>query len=250
MSEYAAIFDARGGHYNLANHRYPLARAEEARAILGHLDLPAAGAARWLDVAAGGGYLAQRALAEGVKAPAVACDASLPFLIESSGYRGRALSQYESLPFADATFSAAGCLAAFHHADDPVSVAGEMLRVTVPGGRAAVGDVEPGSAPAAFLNDFVDRHTDTGHHGRFVTAALLRDAFSSAGGRRVRTEAREVSWHFPSRAAASDFCRELFGIRPSTPDGELAEALADVGLDGNGASARLPWRMIFVSAER
>ncbi len=250
MSEYTAIFDARGGHYNLANHRYPLARAEEARAILAHLELPAAGGAPWLDLAAGGGYLADRARAEGIESPAVACDASLPFLIESAGYRGRALSQYERLPFSDRVFSGSGCLAALHHADDPAAIATEMLRVTVPGGRAAIGDVAPGSAPAAFLNDFVDRHTDTGHHGRFVPAEQLREVFVSAGGRQVRTEERDLSWHFPSRPAASDFCRELFGLRPETTDAEIAEALSDLGLEGDGASVRLPWRMIFVSAER
>ena len=250
MSEYTAIFDARGGHYNLANQRYPLARAEEARAVLEHLELPPAGREPWLDLAAGGGYLAERARAEGFGAPAFACDASLPFLRESTGYRGRAISQYERLPFGDRTFSAAGCLAALHHADDPAAVAAEMLRVIAPGGRAAIGDVAPGSAPAAFLNGFVDRHTATGHHGRFVPPEHLGGAFASAGGRRVHIEDREVAWHFPSREAAVDFSRELFGVRAGTTDEQIAEGLALLGLAGDAPAVRLPWRMVFVSAAR
>lgn len=250
MSEYTAIFDARGGHYNLANHRFPLARAEEARAILAHLAFPPEAAGPWLDLAAGGGYLAERARAEGIDAGAVACDASLPFLIESTGYRGRAISQYERLPFRDGTFSAAGCLAALHHVDDPGAIAAEMLRVVAPGGRAAVGDVAPGSAPAAFLNDFVDRHTDTGHHGRFTSAERLRDGFAEAGGRRLRAEERDLAWRFPSRAAAVGFCRELFGLRAATTDAQVERALDGLGLAEAGAEIVLPWRMVFVSAER
>jgi hypothetical protein len=83
-----------------------------------------------------------------------------------------------------------------------------------------------------------------------VPAEQLQEAFASAGGRRVRTEELDLSWRFPSRPAASDFCRELFGLRPETTDAEIGEALADLGLNGEGDSARLPWRMIFVSAER
>jgi SAM-dependent methyltransferase len=250
MSEYTAIFDARGGHYNLATHRHPLARAEEARAILAHLELPAADGTPWLDLAAGGGYLADRARAEGIGPPAVACDASLPFLVESAGYRGRALSQYERLPFSDRAFSAAGCLAALHHADEPAALAAEMLRVIAPGRRAAIGDVAPGSPAAAFLNDFVHWHTDTGHRGRFASAELLSKAFASAGGRRIRDEERELAWRFPSRAAAGDFCRELFGLRPATSDAEIADGLSRLGLAAEKNSVYLPWRMIFVSAER
>jgi SAM-dependent methyltransferase len=249
MSEYTAIFDARGSHYNLANHRFPLARAAEADAILAHLAFSPA-RDRWLDLAAGGGYLAERARAEGVALAAVACDASLPFLRESRGYRGRTVAEYESLPFDDATFAAAGCLAALHHANDPAAVAAEMLRVVAPGGRAAIGDVAPGSAPAAFLNGFVDRHTDTGHRGRFVPAELLRDAFASAGGRGIRVEERDLEWRFGSREDAFGFCRELFGVRPDTTDDEISRGLADLGLDGDSPPVRLPWRMIFVSAER
>lgn len=250
MSEYSTIFDARGGHYNLANHRFPSARAEEASAMLAHLAFADRPEGPWLDLAAGGGYLAERARAEGVDRPAVACDASLPFLLESSRYRGRCVSQYESLPFADRSFAAVGCLAALHHADDPAAIAAEMLRVARPRGRAAVGDVAPGSAPAKFLNDFVDRHTDTGHHGRFTPPERLRKAFAAAGGRDARAEVVDLAWRFPSRSAALEFCRELFGLRPATADEDIGSALDGLGLAETDSGAHLPWKMVFVSAQR
>ncbi len=56
-SEYRSLFDGRGRRYNLANRTYPLARAAEASALLAHWDGPPSGP--WLDVGAGGGFLAQ-----------------------------------------------------------------------------------------------------------------------------------------------------------------------------------------------
>jgi len=249
MSEYTAIFDARGGHYNLANRRFPGARAQEARALLDHLalrDRPGP----WLDLAAGGGYLAERARAEGIGATAFACDASLPFLAGIRQGALRTVAQYESLPFADGSFTATGCLAALHHAENVHRIVAEMLRVTAPEGRAAVGDVAPGSAPAEFLNRFVDRHTETGHHGRFGSAKSLLDAFVDAGGKRPRAQETEIAWIFPSEAAALEFSRELFGLRPDTSDPAIAAELRALGLTESDGQTLLPWRMVFVSAAR
>jgi len=250
MSEYTTIFDARGGHYNLANHRFPRARAEEARLLLAHLALDDGPAGPWLDVAAGGGYLAERALAEGSRRKATACDASLPFLLGAAVYGARCVAQYPTLPFPDGAFSGAGCLAALHHAEDASRVVGEMLRVISPGSRAAVGDVVLGSPAAAFLNDFVHRHTDTGHRGRFQSADYFLEAFAAAGGKAPRAEVRDLTWVFPSEASAGEFSRELFGLRPDTPGEAILAELRRLGLAEREGEARLPWRMVFASAAR
>jgi SAM-dependent methyltransferase len=250
MSEYTSIFDARGGHYNLANHRFPEARSEEGRCILAHMALDEGPGGPWIDVAAGGGYLADRARAEGIERPAVACDASLPFLLDATAYRGRCIAQYPFLPFPDGAFSGSGCLAALHHAEDASRVVAEMLRVTAPGCRAAVGDVAPGSLPAAFLNEFVNRHTETGHRGRFHSPEYFLEAFAAAGGADARAETRDLTWKFPSAASAVEFSRELFGLRPGTSGDAIIEELRRLGLEERAGGARLPWRMVFVSAAR
>ena len=250
MSEYTEIFDARGGHYNLANRRYPEARREEAAALLDHLALPGDAPRPWLDVAAGGGYLAESAAARRIGTPAIACDASLAFVLGATAYRARTVAQYDRLPFSEGAFSGSGCLAALHHADDPGPILAEMLRVTASGGRAAVGDVAADSPAAGFLNTFVDRHTATGHHGRFRTAERLLAAFAAAGGRDARAEEREIAWKFAGVAAAVDFSRELFGLLPETPAAAIERALRALGLAATADGVRLPWRMTFVSARR
>ncbi len=249
MSEYRTLFDARGARYNLANRMYPAARAEEAERLLEHLELSPG--ERWIDVGAGGGFLAEHARSQGEGGAAFACDESLGFVSEAFGYASRAVAALDALPYAGSAFAAAGCLAALHHADDPGSVLGELLRVIQPGGRAAIGDVAAGAAAGRFLSGFVDAHTDTGHAGRFLGPEALARLFEGSGGRDVRAETPRIAWRFAAREDAPAFCRELFGLRPDTPDGELRAALDGLGLapDRDGGW-RLPWDMVFASAVR
>lgn len=246
MSEYRTLFDARGSRYNGANRLFPEARAEESERILAHLEL--AQGTRWLDVGAGGGFLAERTAAAGLASQPVACDASAAFLAEATAYALRTVADYERLPFGDHAFGAAGCLAVLHHAEDPEPVLREMLRVTAPGGRIAVGDVAAGTRAARFLNGFVDSHTDTGHAGRFYDAGALGDLLGRAGGTLARTEEIELSWKFAGRSDARHFCRELFGLRPDTQEPDLEAGLNWLGLTASPEGCRLAWGMVFASA--
>jgi len=248
MSEYRTLFDARGARYNRANRLFPEARAEEARQILGHCRIPESG--RWLDVGAGGGFLAARAAAAGLTSAAVGCDESAVFLAEARGYALRALVEYVRLPFPDGAFAASGCLAALHHVEEPRAVLREMLRVTAPGRRAAVGDVAAGSAAARFLNGFVDEHTESGHAGRFYDPRALAGHFEAAGGSDIRSEEARIRWRFAAPHEARTFFRELFGLKPETGDGEIDGALGGLGLSESGGGWAIPWAMVFASAVR
>ncbi len=247
-SEYRDLFDARGAHYNLANRRFPEARAEEARALLAHLSLPSG--ATWLDLGAGGGFLAERAVKEGHAGAAVGCDESMAFLAGASAYTVRTIASFGRLPYPDGAFAAATSLAALHHAEEPERVLSEMLRVTSPGGRVAVGDVAAESSAARFLNGFLDRHTTTGHAGRFYEAGAWAGMLTRAGGSKVRAETVELYWSFCRPEDARAFCRELFGLEPATTDAEIGASLAELGLSGDAGLWRLPWKMVFASAER
>jgi SAM-dependent methyltransferase len=248
LFEYQTLFDARGDLYSRANRRYPEARAEEAAALLSHLALNPS--SRWLDVSAGGGYLSERAVAQGLPPARVSCDESLPFL-RSGTHPGRVgAASGADLPFADGRFDGVACLAALHHAEDPEAVFREILRVTAPGGRAALGDVAEDSEAARFLNGFVDRHTAPGHHGRFYPLRTLVGFLRRAGGTSIHAESVRLSWTFDSSDDATLFCRDLFGLEPSTTDAEIRRALDDLGAAGGACGFRIPWTMQHVSAAR
>ena len=248
MFEYQTLFDARGDLYSRANRRYPEARAEEAAALLSHLALTPS--SRWLDVSAGGGYLSERAVAQGLPPARVSCDESLPFL-RSGTHSGRVgAARAADLPFADGRFDGVACLAALHHAEDPEAVFRELLRVTAPGGRAALGDVAEDSEAARFLNGFVDRHTAPGHHGRFYTLRTLVGFLRRAGGISIHAESVRLSWTFDSPDDATLYCREHFGLERSTTDGEIRHALDDLGATGGAGRFHVPWTMLQVSAAR
>ena len=96
----------------------------------------------------------------------------------------------------------------------------------------------------------MNRHTETGHHGRFHSPEYLLEAFAAAGGADARAETHDLTWTFPSAASAVEFSRELFGLRPETPDDAIRAELLRLGLEEGADGARLPWRMVFVSAAR
>ena len=249
LFEYQILFDARGARYSRANRLYPEARSQEAAAMLRHLDLSAR--SRWLDVFTGGGYLSERALALGLPAARFVCDGSIPFLRSSEHDRPACLAKGEALPFTDAAFDAAACLAALHHSNDPESVCRELLRVTAPGGRAALGDAAADSRAARFLNSFVDRHTESGHRGSFYSLEDLSGFFQAAGGRDLRCQRTDLDWVLPSALQAASFCRDLFGLLPTASDGEILEALrVELGAGPAPGLFRIPWTMHYVSARR
>jgi SAM-dependent methyltransferase len=248
LFEYQTLFDARGDLYSRANRRYPEARAAEAAALLSHLALQPS--SRWLDVAAGGGYLSERAAALGLPPARVSCDASLPFLRSSGGSGRVGAATPRDLPFGDGRFDAVACLAALHHAEDPEAVFRELLRVTAPGGRAALGDVAEDSEASRFLNGFVDRHTSQGHHGRFYSLSTLMEFLRSAGGVSIHAERRRLAWMFESARDAVLFCRDLFGLEPSASDAAIRRALDALGGSEAPGGYAIPWTMHHVSAAR
>ena len=82
-----------------------------------------------LDVATGGGHVAERLRAEGCKV--VTCDSA-------PGMQPDVICRAEDLPFEDASFEVVTCRVAAHHFDDAASAVREFARVS--GGLVLVAD--------------------------------------------------------------------------------------------------------------
>ena len=108
---------------------------------------------RWLDLACGTGAVAERAAA--ARASVVGVDLA-PALIETAQERARErgleieylVGDVERLELADASFDAVSSTCGVMFAPDHEAVAGELARVTRPGGRIALANWTPGPGVA------------------------------------------------------------------------------------------------------
>jgi hypothetical protein len=66
----------------------------------------------------------------------------------------------------------------------------------------------------------------------------------------IHAESVRLLWTFDSPDDAALFCRDLFGLAPSTADAEMRRALDDLGATGGAGGFRTPWTMQHVSAAR
>jgi len=232
---YAAVFEKRAAEYDFAMKFVPNARDAEFQALLEPLEDFEPGLV--CDMPAGGGYLAPY-LRPGFAYLGV--EPTSGFLTDWPEELTKVSSGMTGVPIADNSVDYVVSLAGLHHEPDLRPVFGEMRRIVRDGGRVVISDAQEGSAPALFLNGFVDRNNPLGHDGRFLdgtTARHLEDVgFIIREDRLV-----DVAWSFESTAQAGEFCRHLFGTSLLEAE-EVAEALdRDIGFDWSGGKPRLKW---------
>lgn len=241
---YAEIFAQRAAEYHYAMRTWPRARDAEFRCVIEPLRDAPEGLV--CDMPSGGGYLADY-LPSGMSYLAV--DPASGFFVEWEQPLQRLTAEITSVPLADQSVEHIVSLAGLHHEPGLLAVFREMRRLVRPGGRVVLADVAAGTPPATFLNGFVDRNNPMGHEGHFLdvgTADLLREAGLSV----LADETVDVPWQFDDRAAAGDFCRNLFGMTGLDADA-VAEAMGqEIGFEENEGGVRLKWTLRRLVCER
>ena len=208
---YEEIFNARGHLYNEATTSSPAAREAERAALITRMDL--APGQNICDLPAGGGYLADgiyRVFGEEIK---IIC-------VEPAERFGAAIhpafqiihQPLDSLPLPDASFDRIGSLAGLHHVADRTACYREWHRVLKPGGKIVIADVQEGTGPAGFLNEFVHEHSPGGHVGKFFKPGDFTTDLEKAGFTEVSEELVDVSWRFESTEEMIHFCKILFAV--------------------------------------
>jgi ubiquinone/menaquinone biosynthesis C-methylase UbiE len=217
---YDRIFDVRAHRYHAAMRRAPHARREEIHLVRDRARLRRG--ARLLDVPCGGGYLAT-CLPPGLSILGVDPSASFAALGRLHASHAVVHAPLEALPVGEGAFDVAVSLAGLHHVADLGAVFAELARVVVRGGSVVVADVDGATAPATFLDGFVDAHNVQGHRGDYFgphTAGALR----RAGFRVVEDRLVPLRWHYASRRAGAAFLADLFGV--DAPLGLIEAAVA------------------------
>jgi SAM-dependent methyltransferase len=250
-------FDARAAAYtrdrirlyNEANALCPHARAIERRRLVERLELRPGLAI--CDVGAGGGYLSDGIReALGGRCHIVCVENSEHFAESLRGAYATVLCSLSRLEVESASFDRVACLAGIHHQHDKARFFHEAYRILRPGGLLAVGDVLDGSAPARFLNEAVDRHSDLGHDGRFLTHGAATAWMEAAGFRDVGEAYETYTWDFPDEPTLTRYCKSLFRMTKAAPTEVERELRSYLGIESDERGARLHWGLLFATGRK
>jgi SAM-dependent methyltransferase len=246
---YRDIFDLRGMLYNRATRACPEARSEERRLMLERLRLD--GARRLCDLPAGGGYLADGIDRGRFADLEVVCvEPSSVFARDVAPGNAVLIAAMGDLPLSAGACDRVGSLAGIHHLTDKRPFFSEVSRILAPGGVACVADVAVGTPVAAFLNDAVDRHTQTGHQGLFLHPGELSERMAEAGLSPLAEEHLACPWTFASRQEMAEFCRDLFGMVRADSPRVREELEAALPVHETPAGVTLGWSLTYAVATK
>lgn len=243
FESYAEIFSQRGAQYQAAMLRWPEAREAEFLQVLEDASL-APGLVAY-DVPAGGGYLSRHVDA-GVHWLEI--ETTSGFTAAQANPRQHLCSSLASIELADASADRIISLAGLHHLPERSGIFREFARLLRPAGLLALADVAEGSATAAFLNEFVDRHCPMGHRGVFLGAELVPD-LRAAGLDVLADRSIDLRWRFGSKDDMADFCCLLFGLETDRAN-TLAGIRDHVGYEERDGRVLMNWALRFVRARK
>ena len=244
MSGYEEIFDQRGDLYNAASDIWDSARKIERQIIIDLLD-PGLGDLI-CDIPAGGGYLAKGLVENGFRPSQVICvEPSVGFVGGIPNVFPRIQCPLDSVALMDGSMDRVGSLAGLHHLEDKKPFFKEASRLLVAGGGLAVADVRTHTPVAEFLNDSVDKYTETGHKGLFFRDQEFHDLMSEAGFRDVVEEYHAFSWTFPDLETLVLYCKSLFGMVKADVEQVAAELEKYFAVSEGPEGATLPWGLLY-----
>ncbi len=247
VDSYHDIFSARGERYHRAMRDWPEARAAELQLLPGALGVRDGEVL--IDAPAGGGYLA-RYLSAGVRY--IAVDPVGEFFRRCPGEQGidRVHCPLDAIALPDSTADAVASLAGLHHERCLPAILAEFQRVLRPGGRLGIAEIATGSAPARFLNGFVDAHSSLGHDGHFFDGDVI-DLLKASRLVDVSLQITPLEWRFPDLASMARFTQALFGMDQASDDqviDGIDRLLGTRSLEDGGVAMR--WELLVVTAHK
>lgn len=160
------------------------------------------------------------------------------------------LGDWLHLPFADGSVDVLISLTTLHHLlEGREEFYREASRVLAPGGRLVVADVACGTAPARWLDHFVDRFSSPGHTARFHDAAEESAAMRAAGLVVTHGEQARYTWDFSDPALVVPFMQSLFRLDLASPEQVGAAVEEILGFEG-GRRDRVRWELLILRADR
>jgi SAM-dependent methyltransferase len=244
---YSDIFRERGSAYQQAMILYPKVREKELLHIIQRAELRDGHSVA--DIPAGGGYLYPLIEA---KVKLYSIETTQAFITEAWHRDALDLVLCDTLshiPIPSLSLDRIISLAGIHHIENQLAIYQEFHRLLKLGGLLSLADVKQGTAVAAFLNEFVHRHSSQGHQGHFLTDHAP-DQLTKMGLDVTDSELCHYAWHFESQLQMVHFCQLLFGLDRADPEqilNGLEQYLGYVLIKGQ---YHLNWELMFVQARK
>lgn len=244
--EYARLFNERGRKYDAAMTRYPHARDAEFDAAVAIAGVQAGDVVA--DIPCGGGYLA-RYLPAGVTLYSVDSSDVFADCMRAGGNQRFLACPITAVPLENGVLDHVLSIAGLHHVAERRPFWRECARLLRHDGVLTVGDVEEGSAIAHFLDGVVDRHTSTGHRGRYFDADTVVE-LEQCGFSVEAVELRRIGWQAADLPALAEFCRLLFGLEGISVAGLASVLVSEIGVVETAGGVELDWELVFYRARR
>ena len=249
FKSYETIFDTRGDSYNQATAMCPNARYTERQLLLDKLNLKTG--LSLCDIPAGGGYVVDGIAAKLRKTMDIICiEPSFNFAQGLHKHHPCIVSKFNFIPFSNNSFDRVSSLAGIHHLDNKQLFFNDVSRILKSNGLFVVADVQIDTPPAFFLNDAVDRLTETGHDGVFLEPGELTKRLKEAGFKNITEESINFTWNFPNEKTLVQFCHQLFCLSKATYNEVKNEIDNALQVIINNEGAKLAWSLIYACGKK
>jgi SAM-dependent methyltransferase len=156
---------------------------------------------------------------------------------------------FATMPFASNSVDRFITIAGLHHLPDLRPFFMEVSRCLKTNGVFVVAEIKKGSAPAYFLNHYVDMYDSCGHKGLFLDQSVC-ETLEQCGFNNAQMFDETYPWEFESVEQMIDFVRGIFSMDLASDEQILAAVDDALGYEVSATGVNFNWQLSMFRAER